>query len=261
MKILFFGDIYGKPGREVIKKILPQLRNEHKPDFVIANVENVTHGRGVSALHLAELRGLGIDAFTSGNHIFALQETENLLSDKSWNLLRPANYPEGAPGHGDMIIERNGKQLLLINIMGRVYMGGSLDCPFQSVDAILKKHENEAVDATFIDFHAETTSEKIALQWHLDGRVSAVVGTHTHVQTADARVLSQGTAVITDVGMNGPADGCIGVNREIILRKFISGMPERHDVAPGTVLQLAAVVVKIENKKALSIQPIISFFS
>lgn len=261
MNILFFGDIFGRPGRETVKKFLPQIKKEHDVHLTIANAENMHHGRGFSSDNIDEMKLAGIDFFTSGNHAWREKSGVMRLSDKTFPVIRPANYPEGTPGRGYQIVKTNMmKNVLVVNLMGRVFMKDTIDCPFRAMDRILKETAHENLSAIFVDFHAETTSEKYALGHYLDGRVSAMVGTHTHVPTRDAHVLVNGTAFISDVGFCGPYDSCIGVDKRIIIQHFLTQLPVTHEVAGGPVV-VNAVVVKVDDttKKAISIEHIQKF--
>ena len=231
LRLLFLGDIVGKPGRELVRKGLSSLRDHYEVDLVIANAENAAAGRGITREIGDQLLGWGVDVMTSGNHIWAQRETVDYIGAES-RLLRPANCPAGVPGNGsDLARTGTGRPVGVINVMGRVFMP-ELDNPFQRV-----LEEIEALSSRtrviFVDFHAEATSEKIAMGWHLDGKVTAVVGTHTHVQTADEQILPGGTAYLTDVGMTGPHDGVIGVDKVPVIDKFLRGMPVRMETAAG----------------------------
>lgn len=256
MNILFIGDIFGKLGRETVKKLLPEYRQKHTIHLTIANAENMHHGRGVSEEQIEELRKAGVDFFTSGNHIWDQKEFIPRLNDKKMPVLRPANYPSGVPGRGYQIVEGGlMKKVLVINVMGRVFMPMHLDCPFRTVDRILKEHEHEQLAAIFVDIHAETTSEKMALAHYLDGRVTAVIGTHTHVPTADAHILEGGTAFQSDAGFTGPIDSVIGVKKEIIIQHFLTQMPVKHEVADGpTVFNAVKIEVDDRTRKATHIE-------
>lgn len=245
MNILFIGDIFGRPGRNTVKKLLPEYRKKYNIDFVVANAENMHHGKGVSEDQVKELLKEGVDFFTSGNHIWKEKNIIPRLDDPKLPLIRPANYPEGAPGRGYQVVDVAGKwKVLVINLMGRVFMQMNLDCPFRTADKILKKYENEELDAIFVDFHAETTSEKAALGHYLDGRVTAVIGTHTHVPTFDARILPGGTAFQSDVGFTGPIDSVIGLEKHSIIKNFLTQVPIKHEVADGDTVFNA---IKIET--------------
>ena len=230
MKILFVGDINGKVGRRMVAEHLPSLREEHGADLCIVNGENASGGFGITEENAEELFSAGADVLTSGNHIWNRKETAEFLS-RAPRLLRPANYPRGAPGRGVFVEDGPAGRFAVINLMGRVFMP-PLESPFRESERLLGELD-EDVRVILVDFHAEATSEKVALGWHLDGKVSAVIGTHTHIQTADERLLPGGTAYITDAGMTGPADSVIGIKREIALEKFLSNLPRHMEVAAG----------------------------
>lgn len=256
MKILFFGDVFGRPGRDAVTKILPQLREKYNPDVVGVNVENLAHGHGISREALREMEDLGIDFFTSGNHIWEGKDSKELLGEKDLPLVRPANYPPGVLGKGFSKVRVGTKTLLVVNLMGRVFMKMSLDCPLRGADEILKRyslkgekaHEDEEdkefVDAIFLDFHAEATSEKRVLGFYLDGRISCMVGTHTHVPTADEQVLPKGTGYISDVGMCGVRDSSIGMDKDIMIKEMLTQVPEKKEVAEGTC-EIGAILFDI----------------
>ncbi|MCL4167466.1 UNVERIFIED_CONTAM: hypothetical protein GTU68_049932, partial [Idotea baltica] len=209
IKILFLGDIVGKSGRAIVKKILPELKTELNPSVVIANGENSAGGLGIDIKCAKELYAAGIDIITTGNHIWKKKEIASLLDQEDTRIIRPDNYPPGCPGSGSLVWKSEaGWSLQVINLMGRIFIPEILDCPFQAANRLLAEQSDD-IDITFVDFHGEATSEKKAMGYHLDGRVQAVVGTHTHVQTADERILDMGTAYISDVGMCGPGNGVI----------------------------------------------------
>lgn len=244
MKLLFVGDVVGKPGRRVLEGKLPGLVDHHQLDYVIVNVENAAGGFGVTPQILDELEDLPIDCYTSGNHIWDKKDGLMLL-DEVPNLLRPANYPEGNPGKGLHIGETAaGIRVATMNLEGQVFMK-PLESPFRIADRLIESLPDD-VKVVLVDFHAEATSEKQAIGWHLDGRVSAVVGTHTHVPTADETVLPNGTAFITDVGMTGPYDSIIGMRTDRVLQRFLLQSKSAFEVAKGRV-QLAAVIVDIDE--------------
>lgn len=249
MKILFIGDIVGKPGRKAVKEGLPGLINKLKTDFVIANVENAAGGFGITKSVGEELLSLGIDVLTSGNHIWDKKEAVTYIPKEN-RLLRPANYPADVPGAGSIVVNASdGRKVAVLNLSGRVFMQ-PLDCPFQAAKRaipLLKEQTNIII----VDFHAEATSEKSAIGWFLDGEVSAVIGTHTHVQTADEKILPKGTAFITDAGMTGPVDSVIGVKKEMIIHKFLTHIPTRFETAGGESI-LSCVVVDINSKTGMS---------
>jgi hypothetical protein len=244
MRILFIGDIVGRPGRQLVKAGLAALVSRHSIDLVIANAENAAAGAGITREIGDELLEIGVDVMTSGNHIWDKKEAFSYIGAEP-RLLRPANYPAGAPGNGTYLARtRDGVSVGVVNVMGRVFML-QIDDPFAIV---LREIEalRQRTRIVFVDFHAEATSEKIAMGWHLDGKVTAVVGTHTHVQTADERILPNGTAYLTDVGMTGPHDSIIGVEVEPSLNRFRTALPSRFDVATGNP-RLNAVVVDADE--------------
>lgn len=254
MKILFVGDIIGGPGREAVRHLLPELKQKENIDFVLANGENAAGGLGLTPKVAEELFSCGLDIITSGNHIWDKKDILQFLA-KDNRILRPANYPAGVIGVGSTIISRQGKKLGVINLSGRVFMN-NLDCPFRAATVEIERLK-DSVRVMVVDMHAEATSEKIAMGWYLDGKVSAVIGTHTHVQTADERILPQGTAYITDMGMTGAFDSVIGVKKEIILERFLTQVPVRLEVARGDVaLQGAVVEVDDDSGKARGIKRI-----
>ncbi len=254
MKILFIGDIFGQPGRRIVKEVLPLLRQELQPDLVLANAENAAAGFGITPPLVEELLDLDIAVLTSGNHIWDKKEIYPYLREQiNSRLLRPANYPAEAPGHGLFVGKTpTGIGYAVINLQGRVFMP-SIDCPFRKADTLLGSIP-EDVKIRIVDMHAEATSEKQALAWYLDGRVTAVLGTHTHVPTADETVLPQGTAYLTDLGMTGPYESIIGMERQAVIQKFLDQLPARFEVAKGDV-RLCAVLLEADPQsgRALSI--------
>ncbi len=244
MRILVVGDIHGRPGRGILRDLLPRLRRDHDVALVIANGENAAGGAGITLDAVGEIFDAGVDVITGGNHSWHNRDAYELL-DSDPRLLRPMNYPVGVPGRGATVARaKNGRRVGVLNLQGRVFMQ-EIDDPFRAGRAEADRLREET-PVIIVDFHAEATSEKIAMGWYLDGHVSAVVGTHTHVQTADERVLPGGTAYITDVGMTGPRDGVIGMAREDILERFLTQLPVRFQVAKGPV-QLNAVVVDVDD--------------
>jgi metallophosphoesterase (TIGR00282 family) len=245
MKLLFVGDVIGKPGRRALQSLLPRLVDHHRADYVVVNVENSAGGFGVTPDVLAEIANLPIDVYTTGNHVWDKKEGVEIL-DRERRLLRPHNYPEGNPGRGLHVGETAaGIPVAVINLEGRVFMH-NLDSPFLVADRLLAELDPK-VKVVFVDFHAEATSEKQALGFYLDGRVSAVVGTHTHVPTADERVLPQGTALLTDVGMTGPYESVIGMRVDKVLKRFLLQTPASFEVAKRDV-RLAAVVIDVDEQ-------------
>ncbi len=254
MNVLFIGDIVGKPGLEYTRVVLSELVPLLHPDLVIANAENVTMGKGLSLKDAEALYDAGVEIITLGNHTFDRQEISSFI-DEDMRIVRPCNYPPGAPGRGYTVCKVGEVRVLITNVMGRTFMG-ALDCPFRTVDAILAKHSD--IQHVIVDMHAEATSEKLVMGWHLNGRASAVLGTHTHVPTADARILPNGTAYITDVGMVGPRDGILGMSRKEVSYRMMSQMPARFTVADGP-RQFCGVIIELDDKsgKALSIKQIL----
>ena len=244
MNILFIGDIFGSPGRRIVADHLQDIIATNQIDLAIANAENSAGGFGITPAIAEDLFALGLDVLTSGNHVWDKREVFDYLGRQP-RLLRPANYPEG-PGSGVLTYRtRSGIDCAIINLQGRVYMP-STDCPFRKADQILRELD-PAIKVKFVDFHAEVTSEKVALGWYLDGRVSAVVGTHTHIATADTRILPGGTAYQTDCGMTGPYDSVIGVETEIILQRFLTALPVRMEAAKHRP-ELHAVIVEVDEE-------------
>ncbi len=252
-KILFIGDIVGKPGRVAVRELLPALIEDYRIDLVVANCENAAAGFGVTRDIVEELFRSRVDVLTSGNHIWDKKEVLEFVEDYE-TLLRPANYPDGVPGFGSVVVPSpTGSPIGVINLAGRVFMH-SLDCPFRSAEKEIEKLKKKT-STIVVDMHAEATSEKQALGWFLDGRVSAVLGTHTHVQTADERILPNGTAYITDLGMTGPFDSIIGTRKDVVLERFLRNMPNKFDVARGDV-RLQGIVLGVDQAsgKALEIE-------
>lgn len=259
MRILMIGDIFGRRGRETVKKLLPGLKKEKDIQLVIANCENLSHGKGATLETIQEMKQSGIDFFTSGNHIWhSSKDLINKLSDKKFPVLRPANYPEGNIGRGHEVIEAGlMKRILVINLQGRVFMPDGVDSPFQKVDRILQEYDHDNnISAIVVDFHAETTSEKNAMRHYLDGRVSALVGTHTHVQTNDALVTAKGTAYVTDIGLTGVYENSvIGIEKNCSLDLFLMGNITRWEPAEGdTLFQAVLIDIDDRTKKAVSIE-------
>ena len=248
MKILMVGDVVGKPGRKLLRSLLPELKRELSVDFVTVNGENAAAGFGLTDGTANEIFDAGANVITGGNHTFDQRDFIPSL-DGEWPVLRPANYPPGTPGRG---VARVGN-VAVLNLQGRVFMPEGLDSPFQVVDRLLAELEEDPPAATLIDFHTEATSEQAAMGWYLDGRVSAVVGTHTHVPTADTKVLPRGTAFVTDLGMTGPVHSVIGSKVEDVLARFLTALPRRLTVAegPGPV-QFNAVLIEIDDRTGLA---------
>ena len=252
MKLLIVGDVCGRPGRAAFSKYVRKIRNEQGIDIVIVNGENAAAGKGLTRKALDELYAGGADIVTSGNHIWDKKDVFQFIDSEPF-LVRPANYPEGAPGRGWCAFPFKAKTVGVMNLSGRAFMP-PMDCPFQRVEDILREMKDEC-DIIILDFHAETTSEKLAMAWYLDGRVNAVIGTHTHVQTADERLLPKGTAYISDVGMVGPWDSVLGVKTDLIIEKFLSCRPVKFEI-PDTECVFSAVIVTVDDttNKTLKIE-------
>jgi metallophosphoesterase (TIGR00282 family) len=254
VRVLFIGDVVGKPGRAGLARAMPQLRERHSPDLVIVNGENTAGGIGLTEKTARELRDLGVDVVTSGNHVFKHRDAYEFIDRTEW-VLRPANYPASNPGRGHTIVEVAGRRVAVVNLSGALYLRVARS-PFPEADAVLARLDGE-VDAVIVDFHCELTSEKVAMGWYLDGRVAAVLGTHTHVPTADARVLPGGTAFISDVGMTGSRAGVIGMRREQALEAFTTQMPIRFDAADEDVWVNGALVTVRDDGLADSIEQLL----
>lgn len=243
MNILFVGDIVGAYGRRVLNNIIFQVKNEYAVDFTIVNGENSAHGYSITEKIYNFFIDLGIDAITMGNHVWGRKEIIPHLS-KFERMIRPANYPPGVPGKDHLIIDHQGTKIAILNLLGRVFMQ-CMDCPFQTADKLVARLQEKS-KIIIVDMHAEATSEKCAMAYYLDGRVSAVIGTHTHVMTADERILPNGTAFITDIGMVGARDSVIGMKKEQILKKFVTQMPEKFEPADSGPGRFNAVLLKID---------------
>jgi 2',3'-cyclic-nucleotide 2'-phosphodiesterase len=240
MKLLFIGDIVGKPGREIVASLIAKLKSERGIDFVVANGENAAAGSGITAAIAQTLRDAGVDAITLGDHVWDQKGFETDIKGLGY-VCRPANLPVANPGRDHLIVERNGFRLLVFTVLGRTFMGLKADCPFLCADALLRKLAGQ-YDGALVEIHAEATSEKQALGWHLAGRATAVLGTHTHVATADAAVLRGHTAFMCDVGMTGPHESVLGREIEPVLGRFLDGMPRRYEIAAGDNRLSAALV-------------------
>ena len=247
LKLLFVGDIVGHPGREFVRDRLPRLRSEHGLDFVIANGENAAAGAGITGTIAKSILESGVDAITLGDHVWDQRGWETEITQME-RICRPANLPATCPGWDHLIIESRGFRLAVFTVLGRQYLGMKADCPFRCADRMVEQLRAQA-DAIVVEIHAEATSEKQALGWHLDGRVTAVIGTHTHVPTADARVLPKGTAFICDIGMTGPYASVLGREVAPVVSKFLDGMPRRFEVATGDV-RLSGALIEISASMA-----------
>lgn len=253
VRLLFVGDVVGRPGRHALAAMLPALKAELRPHLTVVNGENSAGGFGLTAATVAEIVRAGADVITTGNHVWDQKQFVDEIAGLE-NVLRPYNYPPGAPGRGAVVVDAGGERVLVMNLQGRTFMS-DLDDPFRAADEVLRAHPD--VHIVLCDMHAEATSEKLAMGWHLEGRASMVVGTHTHVPTADARVLPGGTAYVTDVGMVGPRDGVLGMGREAALHRFLTGMPRRLEPAEGTVTFNSVVgTISRPTGRAIAIQRI-----
>lgn len=252
MKILFIGDIFGKAGRRAVSYQLPLWQKKHRPDCVIANVENATHGIGIFKEHAQDLKRLGIHIMTGGNHSVENERAIETLTDKSLSAIRPANAPKGVPGKGIITITKGGKRITAINLLGQIYMRPYYNSPFDTAQELLEKN---SLKKSFIvvDWHAEATSEKDAMGYFLDGRVTAVLGTHTHIPTRDEQILPKGSAFITDVGMTGPAHSVIGLKIEPIIRRFATQIPEKVEIEEDGPAVINAVLIEADTKTHLSV--------
>jgi hypothetical protein len=260
MNILFIGDIVGRIGRQAVGRILPKLRKKHNLDLVVANAENSAHGSGITDTILKELQGYGVDFFTAGDHAF--MNRKNLDIYDRLPIIRPANWSPEAPGRGYAEINVKGKKILMISLIGRVFMRGQHDCPFHKLNEILANISLpvDSFYAIMVDIHAETTSEKINMMHFADGRITALLGTHTHIQTADAQVSDQGTAYITDVGMTGAADESLGIGKEGTLKTFLTQIKAPHVIPEKGRAQLCGALVRIgKNQKATGLKPVIEY--
>lgn len=247
LKLLFIGDIVGRPGRDIVAESLPRLRREHGIDFVIANAENAAAGAGITGTIAKSILGDGVDAITLGDHVWDQRGWETEIGEID-HVCRPANLPAACPGLDYCIIEARGFRVAVFTVLGRTFMGMKAECPFLAADRMIEKLKARA-DAIIVEIHAEATSEKQALGWHLDGRVTAVLGTHTHVPTADATVLPQGTAFMCDVGMTGPYASVLGREVKPVIARFLDGMPRRFEVAEGDV-RLSGALIEIGASSA-----------
>lgn len=254
MKILFFGDLVGKLARNALKKILPKYKAKYNIDLVLANSDNLAHGRGITEKTIKEVFGYGIDILTCGDHVWDTSEAVKLLKNNKYNLLCPANYPIMTIEKGYRIFDVKNKKILVVNIAGRVFFQRFSDCPFDTAEKIIDENRNKA-DVILVDIHAEATSEKKAFGFFLDSKVSAILGTHTHVQTADEEVLKGGTAYITDVGMVGPFDSIIGCKKEVVINQMRTQIPFKYEISAGNEVIVNAVIVDVDENsgKAFSI--------
>lgn len=256
LKILFIGDVVGRVGLDFLKENIQQFIEKYNINFIIVNGENVTHGKGITEEEAEEIFGIGADVITTGNHIWENWKSRPLLA-KTNKIIRPFNYPQGNPGLGFTVVDsKNGHKVGVLQIQGRTFMQ-SIDCPFRAADHALKIMQSKTSNI-IVDFHADATAEKMTMGWHLDGRVSALIGTHTHIQTADAMILPKGTAYLTDVGMTGPYDSVVGMRKDVALKRFILQTAHKYEMGTGD-LKISAAVVEIdpETGQAMSINPFV----
>ena len=256
MRLLFLGDIVGRPGRDLVRRHVRALAAQQRADLVIANGENAAGGAGITRDNMLEILAAGVDVITTGNHVWDKRETLEFIGNEP-RLIRPANYPAGTPGAGSYVATaKNGDRVGVINVMGRVFLH-AIDDPFRVAEREIAQVRGDGAQVLFVDMHAETTSEKIALSYYLDGMVTAVIGTHTHVQTADERILAGGTACLTDAGMTGPHDGVIGIEKDAIIARFTTGLPGRFETATGDPrLNGVTITVDTSTGRATAIQRI-----
>ncbi|TMN23637.1 TIGR00282 family metallophosphoesterase [Lentibacillus cibarius] len=245
MKILFIGDVAGSPGRDMVQAYLPELKAKYRPDMTIINGENAAAGKGITQKIYKQFLQWGAHVITMGNHTWDKKEIFEFI-DEAKNMIRPANFPEGTPGKGITFVNINGTEVAVVNAQGRTFLP-AIDDPFRKMDELIEI-ARKRTNIIFVDFHAEATSEKQAMGWYLDGRVSAVVGTHTHTQTADERILPSGTAFITDVGMTGPYDAILGMEKEAVMKKFLTSLPVRFEIDKNGRNQLNGIIVDIDKK-------------
>jgi metallophosphoesterase (TIGR00282 family) len=256
MRILFIGDVVGSPGRDMVKQYLSKLKEKYRPTITIINGENAASGKGINEKIYRQFLEWGAQAVTLGNHAWDKKEIFDFIDDAKY-LVRPANFPDDVPGKGIAYLKVNQDEVAIINLQGRTFLP-AIDCPFRKADELIAE-ARERTPIIFVDFHAEATSEKQAMGWYLDGRVTAVVGTHTHVQTADERILPEGTAYLSDVGMTGPYEGILGMEREAVIRRFLTSLPVRFEVSETGRNQLSGAVIDLDSKtgKAKKIQRVL----
>lgn len=256
MKILFIGDIVGKPARKAVTQLLPSLRRELGVDVVIANVENLAHGKGITSSTWEEMRLAGVDIGTGGNHTFSKPEARLLFADETQPLVRPMNFPVGTPGQGQKTFTVGQKKLLVVNCMGEFGMHmDDVENPFAALQHWWP--ERLGADTIIVDFHAEATSEKVNTGWYLDGKVAAVLGTHTHIPTADCRILPKGTGYITDVGMVGLKDSSLGVDKDITLQRFLTARPAANEIPDSGLIQFNAVLIEADGNRCTKIERLV----
>lgn len=243
MKIVFFGDVVGRPGRSALRKVIPEIKEKYNPDVIICNGENLAHGKGITEKTVRSIIDAGIDAITSGNHIFKKEGVE-ILKQNQLPVIRPANYPPDVPGNGFMTLDIGTEKLLIINVIGQAFFGEDFDSPFRKLDEILETKEAKNANAIFVDAHTEVTSEIKGLGYYLDGKITACIGTHTHIPTADARILDKGTAYLSDAGMVGIKNSVLGVRKEEVLNKFLTQMPAKFEIEDHGLCEVSGVFIE-----------------
>lgn len=258
MKIVFFGDVVGRPGRAALRQIIPEIKKEYSPDVIICNGENLAHGKGITEKTIRSVMDAGVNAVTSGNHIFKKKEGIEIIQQEKYPVIRPANYPPGVPGKGYLTLNVGTEKILIINVMGQVFFAEDFDCPFRKLDEILKSKEAKEASAILVDAHTEVTSEIKGLGYYLDGRVTACLGTHTHIPTADSRILDKGTAYLSDAGMVGVKDSVLGVRKDEVLEKFLTQMPTKFEIDDHGICEVSGALIESEEEsiKAKKIEPI-----
>lgn len=242
-----FGDIVGRPGRNALRNTIPELKEKYEPDLIIANGENLAHGKGITEKTVKSIIDAGVDVITSGNHIFKRSDGTELVRQGKYSIIRPANYPKGVPGEGHIITQVGTESALVINIIGRVFFAEDFDCPFRALEDILSLEDNKHVDDIIVDAHTEATSEIKALGSYFDGKVTALIGTHTHVATADLQILKNGSAYMSDIGMVGIKDSLLGLKKEPILNKFLTQMPTRFEIDDHGLCEVNAIYIESEE--------------
>ena len=251
LKILFFGDVMGSIGRKAIAKILPSFKKQYKPDLVVINAENLAHGKGVTEKILHQMKTAGVDFFTSGNHVYSKGNTDEIFKSEKFNIIAPANDPRTPKDSGYEVLKVGKNTLIMLNLLGKTFIDEkNIKCPFKTLDKLLQEFHQYKPDYIVLDFHSEATSEQVAMGYYVDGRINAVLGTHTHVQTNDAQILPKGTLYITDIGMVGAKESVIGVNKEIIIDKFLNDSKIIFDIPKSGIAKINAVLLEINGKSS-----------
>ena len=249
MKILFFGDVMGSIGRKAIQKTLPSLKKKYKPDLIVINAENLAHGKGITEKILRQMQEAGVDFFTSGNHVYSKGNADQIFASNEFNIIAPANDPRTLKNFGYKVIKLGKNTVIMLNLLGKTFIDEqNIDCPFKTFDKLLKKVKKHKPDYIILDFHAEATSEKVAMGHYVDGQIDALLGTHTHIQTNDARTLPKGTLYITDIGMVGAQESVIGVEKEIIIEKFLNDSKIIFNIPLSGEVRINAVLLELNEK-------------